>query len=479
MNDSEKASNADISSSILDSNPMPPVDAEIKVAVSRSGLEASINIKAPQNGGSAPTYEAMMAALSSYNITYNINKDELKALEAAPVYDCDIVIARGTAPIDGLDGTASLRIRTHKGDGKPREKENGTVDYRDLDIVENVSKGQVLCVISPPTEGSPGISVRGEPLQQRKGRPVHSYVGSNTVMSEDGSAILSRVDGQVEFSGDKINVSETYYVKGDVDVSTGNIAVNGNLVISGMVTTGFVVQASKSIDIKGVVENSTIKSNGNISLQSGITGSEIHCGGDLKCRFLENCTAFVRGNLVAGAIVKSDITCGKNIKVSGAIARIVGGNYAAGQNIEAHIIGSRAYVETKLELGADYTLIKRQQELMTKTNDLQNQIEKLRPLLTLLRQYEASNRLTPEKQEVLEKAVYSFEVNMQLLKEANAELDSIQKAIESKGLGRIICTGSLFPGTKVMIGQAILDIKDPIENSALYYHDGDVCVGAI
>ncbi|MGE4354276.1 MAG: DUF342 domain-containing protein [Oscillospiraceae bacterium] len=477
MNNSENSSIVD--SDIPEKNPEPAVDAMVKVSISPDGLKASIYIQPPENGGSVPTYEAMRAELSNHNVSYNIDEQKLKDLDAAPEYNHVIVIARGIAPVDGLDGTASFRIKTEKKELKPREKENGSVDYRDLDNVENVTQGQVLCVITPPTEGSPGVSVQGKPLRQRKGRPVKSYLGSNTVMSEDGTAILSRINGQVDFTGNKINVAETYYVKGNVDISTGNISVQGNLVVTGTVMPGFTAEAVKDIDIKGTVENATIKSGGNINMQSGITGSEIHCDGDLKCRFLENCTALVKGNLMAGAIVKSDVICGKTIKVSGAIAKIVGGSYTAGQNIEAHIIGSEANFETRLELGFDYTLIKRQQELLTKTADLQNQIKNLEPLITLLRQYETNGRLTPEKRQALEKASYSYDVNKSLLNEANEGLDDIQKSVTSENLGRIICSEVLYAGTKVTTGQAVLNVKDTLRGSSLYYQEGKICIGTV
>jgi uncharacterized protein (DUF342 family) len=81
------------------------------------------------------------------------------------------------APVDGVDGTVAFLIKTEKG---PKIKENadGTVDFHDLDMVENVTQGQVLCTVTLPTEGTPGTTVEGNAILQRKGRPVPNTRGA-------------------------------------------------------------------------------------------------------------------------------------------------------------------------------------------------------------------------------------------------------------------------------------------------------------
>jgi uncharacterized protein (DUF342 family) len=82
------------------------------------------------------------------------------------------------------------------------------------------------------------------------------------------------------------------------------------------------------------------QSRGNIKLKSGITGSELSCGGDLTCRFIENCKISVKGNITAEYILNSDVSCGGNLKTIGNISRIVGGICAVGQGFETKSIGS-------------------------------------------------------------------------------------------------------------------------------------------
>lgn len=456
----------------------PAIDAEIEVIIAENYLEAYINIKPPSGGGLNPTLEKMEAALANFGISYNIDNEKLQELAKEPVFNQKIVVARGVAPIDGSNGTAVFHINTEKKTLKPKENADGSVDYHDLGIVENVYQGQVLCTITLPTEGTPGISVKGKPLPQKKGQPVPSYSGKNTELNEDGTALISQIDGQVEFNGSKINVNEVFYVRGDVDNSTGDINVANSLVIQGMVLPGFKIEAGKNIEVAGIVESSTIKAGGNILLRSGITCSDVYCEGDLKSRFVENCNVFVKGEMQAEYILNSNIICGKNLRTAGSRAKIIGGSCMVGQNIEAQTIGSESNVPTRLELGTDPSIIERQQELSIQIPVLEKQIENLKPLMTLLHQLEESNRLTPEKEEKLHDARNSYHNSIEQLAEAKKEFDRIVQSLKDKGYGRVICTASIYPGTKIVMGTEILSVTETLNNTMLYYNEGTICKGS-
>ncbi|MGE4276110.1 MAG: DUF342 domain-containing protein [Lawsonibacter sp.] len=464
-------------SSELEQKDSLPIDAMIHSSISNDGLKAFLNIEPPVDGGAGPTLEAITAELTMKNITYQVDDEKLNDLVANPVYHLDVLVSSGLKPVDGVDGTATFLIRTKKSAFKPKTDENGNVDYHDLDMVESVARGQTLCTITLPTEGTPGISVQGRELPQRKGKPVPSYLGRNTELNEDGTAILSKIDGQVEFNGQQINVEETFYVKGNVDISTGNLQVNGNLVIRGMVLPGFALKAAGNIEVEGTVADATIKAGGDVKLHSGITGGKVHCGGDFACKYIENSQIFAVRDINAESIVNSDVKCGKSIVISGAIAKIIGGSCIAGENIEAHCIGSRANIKTKLELGTDPAVIERQQKLLAHISEMESQNNKLNPLIAILQQLEANNRLTPEKKQALENVQYTYETNMQLLEVEKNELEEIAQSIKAKGFGQILCSETIYAGTQITIGDASLTITDALNHVSLYYKDGEICVG--
>ena len=472
------AGNTDSTNDTMSVQPvLPPVDAQARAVIDQNELTAFLRIDPPENGGAGPTLERMQYALASAGVAYNIDVEKLKELEIEPVYGTFIPIAQGYAAQDGVNGTATFHIRTEKPSMAPKIKADGSVDYYDLDIVENVKQGQVLCTITLPTEGTPGMSVKGREIKQTKGRPVASYVGSNTMLTEDGTAIVSKIDGQVVFANYRISVNETLRVQGNVDHATGNLNVVGNIIIAGTIMPGFKVEATGSIQVGGVVESVTIKAGGNIRLQGGIIGSEVICDGNFVGRFMERCGMFVKGDLQAEYIVDSNIHCGKNIRAVGRDSKIIGGNLIAGENIEARTIGSPAGVSTRLELGTDPAILQRQQQLTVEIAELEKSLKSMQPLLELLHQLENAGALTPDKREILNNVSYSFENNTAVLESDKVELADINQQIAKKGYGRVVCTEVMHFGCVVVIGGLSFYVKKDMPFAGIYFQDGEIKVG--
>ncbi len=454
----------------------PPIDAVITVSISDNRMEAYLRIKPPMNGGLSPTLKDLEDALANKKITFGVKKAKLKVLAAYPVYNTDNLIATGIMPVNGINGTHVFKFSAEK-DLRPKERADGTVDYRDLGIVENVKKGQILCVITHPIDGSEGITVTGRVLLPIKGKAVPSLVGKNTELSEDGTAIYSKIDGQVEYDGRKISVSESLFIKGNVDNSTGNIKFVGNVIIAGTVLDNFVVEAGGNIEIAGTVGSAVLKADGSIFLRSGIIGSEVSCKGDLTSKFIEHCNVFASGNITSEFIMTSNIKCGISVELVGSKGKLVGGSCIAGQNIIARTIGSINDLETDLKIVIDPSISVRQQELVKQLPGLEKQIHSLKTLISLLKEFKAANRLEPDKKIILDNALLSYDVCTDLLANTKQELDEINESLKSRSNGKIICTGTIFPGTKMTIGSAKMNVTNPLEFTSFYYSDGYICQG--
>lgn len=358
------------------------------------------------------------------------------------------------------------------------EVEDGRVDYYDLGLIQNVKAGQVLCVITPPSLGTPGYNVKGEALRAKPGKSVNVSPGINTVLSSDGTQIISKINGQFEFLGKRLNVNETYTVNQNVDTSTGNIKVEGNLIIRGMVTSGFTLEAGGFINVVGVVDSSTVIAGKDLILQGGSNGSTLRCGGNLKSRFIENCDVSVRGEMRTEYILNCNVRCKKNLRTEGAISKIIGGTCIVMQNVEARTIGSVSGVKTKLEIGVDPEIIDRQHALTAQIPELEKQIKSLEPLLKLLDQLKTTNRLDPEKQEMLDKATFSYNAQTELLENARIELEEINGSLINKSYGKVLCTGIIYPGTTVTIGSANYTVTQNLVNASLFYHEGGIALGS-
>lgn len=457
-----------------ESHPPLPVDAVVHISISSDIMSAYLCIDPPMNGGIPPTLAILVDAIASSKITYGVNTAKLKELAENPIYNENIKIAQGIMPQNGVDGTYAFQFRVNR-DPKPKINPDGTVDYRDLGIVENVSKEQVLCVITHPTDGTEGMTVIGKKLFSVKGKAVPSLLGKNTELSQDGTAIYSQIDGQVEFYGGKINVNETFFIQGDVDNSTGNVKVVGNVVIKGEVLPQFVVEASGDIEIYGTVVSAGLKADGNIILRSGIISSELRCKGDLTSRFIENCNVSVIGSITADYIINCNIECGQSLQLIGSKGKIFGGNCVVGQDIVARVIGSEAWVKTNLNLDTIPTVAKRLQELTQLLPGLEKQLESLKSLVSLLQQQESTNHLLPQNKRMLDKAIFSYETCVKAYKNSKQELAEINESLKTKGYRKITCLGIVFPGTNIRIGTAKLSVVDKMTSTSFYYSDGKIC----
>jgi uncharacterized protein (DUF342 family) len=453
------------------------IDSIVKVIIKDSGMTACVMLSPPQNGGADATMDTMMKVLANENSIKNIDLMRLKSLASHPIYDQEIVVATGTRAVNGEDGYVTFMINTDN-IGRPKETENGRVDYYDLGLIQNVNAGQVLCIVNPPTEGSPGYTVKGEIMKPKSGKPVPVVLGANTELSADGTQILSKINGQYEYDGKRVSVNETYTLNQDVDTSTGNIKVAGNLVVRGMVTSGFTIEAGGFINVVGVVDSSTVKAGKDLNLQGGAIGSKVSCAGNLKSRFIENCEVSVKGEMRAEYILNSIVRCKKSLKTEGAISKIIGGTCVVMQNVECRTIGSASGVKTKFEIGNDPDMIERQHTLMDAIPEIEKQMKSVEPLLKLLTQLEAAGRLDEEKASLLEKARFSHQTYTDNLENARRELEEINTSLISRNYGKIICTGIIYPGTFVTIGTATYSVTQNMMNSSLYYRDGEIAVGS-
>ena len=453
-----------------------PVDSKIDVIISKDKLKAFINIQPPSNGGLKPDLESLEDELAKNNIVYGLDKKLLLDISKNPQYEKDILIARGLKPVHGTNETFSILFKTIR-DLKPKISEDGTADFYDLEIVENVKEGQILCKLTPPTEGKDGITVNGKTITHIQGKRVPSLLGKNTEYIEDRDVIVSKIDGQVDLENGKIHVNETLYINKNIDNSTGNIKTRGNVIISGTVNPGFVVETTGNIEVNQTISSATLKAGGNIILRKGAISSKINCNGSFNSSFIENCNVFAKGDIEASYIMNSTVKCGGTIKTIGRVSRIVGGKYTAGKNIESYIIGSPAGVVTTVEIGADSETIDRQQELLKEIPQLEKKMESLNSLITLLKEYEKANRLTKEKKKMLDDAKYTHMEISKSISDGKKELDQISESIRSKGYGRIISHDTIYAETFVRIGSLQAKIHENLYNKSLYYGGSSINIG--
>lgn len=343
----------------------------VTISVSPDKLEAYIRV-IPNEGKFEITEQDLNNLLKNNNIVYGVDTGKIK--EIIENKDCTITskIASGKKHIDGEDGYLTFHFNKEP-TKKPALLEDGSVDFRNLNIIQNVEEGQLLVSRVPPTDGTDGVLVTGEVDPAKKGKDVLLPKGKRVKISEDGLQLLADRDGNVELIDGKVSVSNTMTINGNVDLATGNLSYNGDIVIQGNVLTGFSVTALGSINVDGFVEASTLKADGDIVLKNGIQGSgrgKIMAGGNINAKFIEMAEVYAKGVIATNAIMNSTVESESDIIVSGRRGFIIGGLCKALNKIQATGLGNISEIPTTLEVG--FT-----EESLKKMVSLEQEIEKL------------------------------------------------------------------------------------------------------
>ncbi|MCL4516006.1 MAG: FapA family protein [Firmicutes bacterium] len=468
---------------IADRKPLLDRDGQVKVVISEDGMEASVEILPPLGGKPFPA-EQVKEALAKAGVVEGIMEDQIEAAVKQQNKHMKIVVARGSAAVDGSDAFIEYKFARNSEKVTPVELEDGRVDWHNLQLVENVQPGQVLAVRVPPTRGKLGKTVTGKILVPKPGKDVRLPKGKNAEVSQDGLTLIALIAGQVVSANGRINVYAIHEVKGDVDFSTGNIDFVGNVVVRGNVLSGFTVRAAGSVEVRGSVDGASIIAGGDVVILRGIQGKDrgqLIAGNNVYARFLEHAKVEAVGEVVVTeAIMHCDVNAGKKIEVNGKKGLIVGGLLRAGELVSAKVIGAKLGTRTEIEVGVipeiRKELTRLTQEMGEKERNL-IQVEKAFKMLSGA--VEQGRQLAEKEKDLLLKLSETYE---QLQEETNMlreRLSQTEKMLENATRGQVRATLTVHPGTKITIGNATVLIRDELAKVLFYLQDGEIRQGTV
>ena len=459
-----------------------PVDSVGKVSVSPDGMRAFINMKMPQNGGKTLTLSDIQGLINGEGIVYGMRALTINRLAEQPLYDRDVMIAEGTPPVKGKDGAIVYHVKISK-DAIPREREDGTVDYKDLGLIENVAKDQLLVEKIPPELGVDGQTVLGKIITAQKGREIALPVGRNTYISEDGLFLRALIDGQCDYTNRKLNVLETYTVNGDVSISTGNINFVGNVVVTGNVATGYTVQAGGNIEIRGCVEGGVVIAGGNVAIWEGFHGmykGEVIAGGDVRTKYIQAGRVQAGGLVESQLIMQSNIQTGDTIRLLGNRSVILGGHIVAKKLIDCQNIGGRNHpVNTVIEVGSDPRLLAHAREVQREEIALTKSLVDIDRVLVLFKQLERQNRLAPDKRDMMIRSANTRRTTSERLIALRNEDEEVKLKLAEEGYGTIIARTAIYTGVKIIIGPEHQTTSKQLDSCRVTRGEGGLIIAAL
>ena len=451
------------------------IDATIVITIDNDEMGATAEITAAQ-GGKHLSAKAILTAAQEAGVKKGFSKEELVKLallasKEEPNNQVTLQIATGRLAINGKDAeikplveSAQARIL------RPKKREDGSVDMRDLGDIVCVKVGDPLAEKVPPTPGKQGYTVTATPLSPEPGNDVDLISGEGTAISPKNENILvSKKVGLPKVIPNGMEVDEIYQIK-DVNVASGNINFTGSVIIEGDVNEGMKVIASGDITIGGFVESALIESGGDVTISGGIIGRK-H---DIEAAKITDASMSVsvnaKGNLYAKYCQYAQINCGKDIRIENQLLHsainvngslkvgsedksngtLIGGSIKAGTHITAGVVGATAGSNTIVNF--EHKINKFKEQMLDvearlkidkdKTAELKIASDKLKKL--------PKDKTNPE---MLAKVISTYQFHAKRMGEILLEKEDLEKTIQTYMESVYIeATEKLYHGVQLIVG---------------------------
>ncbi|MGM0446150.1 MAG: FapA family protein [Bacillota bacterium] len=454
------------------------IDAELHIKKSDDKMKAYVDYIPSQGCGTDYDAQKLIKKLKEENVVYGIKKESINEIINSSEVIEDLLIAEGKDPKPGTDGELIFHVDC-KSKNVGTFREDGSMDFHDLDIVNNVKEGEKLVSKKEAVPGETGKNIAGAEIRPNEPKDPPLPKGKNTKINED-NVLVSTAVGHVSYNNDKVNVQKVYKVKGDVDFNTGNINFIGNVFIEGNVTEGFEVKAKGEIHVRGNVEAAHLKSDGDIIINKNFIGKnkgKIECDGDLKTKSIQNGIVFCKGDVyVKDAIMHSKIHAAGEISLTGHKGLIVGGEVRATKEINANIIGSSLATKTIVSAGLDPETRDKHHNAQEELAESKSNLEKTEKAIKILGQIKKQRgNLLKEKAQMLKRLINTrkdllekINTNQEIVKELS---EKIANAVD----GKIVAKRKIYPGVKIQIGNYYREVDETHTRTVFKIKERELC----
>lgn len=394
--------------------------------------------------------EEIYAYAQAEGVIQGISLNTIREMINQAKFGQEVVIARGSAASDGVDGHYQFEFNT-KPDNKVVLLSDGSVDYKNLGHIQNVEANELIATYIPKKDGIRGYTVTGEDLMPRAAKDLPRLRGKGFHVSEDGLCYYANFRGKATYSEveKKLTVTNTHYISGDVDLSTGNIEFNGDVEVSGSLRAGMQIIAAGNVTINGSVEAAYIESQKDILVRRGILGggkAYLTAGGSVKAQFIERAQILAEENISSNSVLDSTLIAGKDIEISGRKGSVVGGKLKASRKIMLYNVGSLAQVHTELQVGVDDYVSAALQRANDTIAEEQVELKKIEEAIEMLKTKNINGG-----EAIMQKLIRAkIQMNASIARNQEKQKDILNK-IQLAKEAEVQVEGSIYPGTYLRI----------------------------
>ncbi len=408
------------------------------------------------------TVEYLADVLHLNHVKIGIIQEMLQAIVNQHIYNKEVLVARGMAAQPGQDGYFEYMFETDLSQ-KPIENEDGTVDYKNIKMIELVNEGQVIAVYHASTAGTNGYNLQAQFQLAKHGVELPPLRGTGFQRMEDGITYQATVSGKIMEMNNRVNIFPVHELFGDVDLSSGNIEFNGDVIIHGNVLDGMSVKASGTVTVDKVVESAYIEGRKGVILRGGVlgrNGATIRSKGNIAALFFEYADVEAAGDIEGEYFLDSRVYAGGRINLSGKKGCIVGGKTHAVRGIDAYEVGNAAGMNTEVSVGVSQGAIGELATLERLLKDEEGQLQRIEEGLvqfeTIMREKGCSFRDDPRRTSLVKEKI---RLSAQIAGKRE-QLSMFAKMREVSGNASVKVARAVYPGTRVCVDEQHVQVQE-------------------
>jgi hypothetical protein len=458
---------------VADAQDEPDADFDVLMLIASDAMSADMVLLPACGGGRELDADELLEKIhEKWGVVFGLDEEAVQSALQARAYYQRIPAAAGKPSEKGEDGRLVFLFSTQHSYA-PKIAEDGSADYKNLNVFESVTEGAALVQAVPPGEGAPGCTVKGAVLPPRRGAEAKLPKGKNVRVSEDGQSLIATKSGRVDCMNGRVEVADVYRVSGDVDMSVGNILFEGDVIVAGNVISGLTIEAAGTIEVHGYVEAAELIAGKDIVLKNGMQGmgkGRLSAGENIVARFLERCNIEAKENIFSDYIVECKVIACGLIAMKGKWGRILGGTVRAGKGISANIVGSPSNELTVIELGASPDLRARSTKLEETKNQIRAQLDKIHNVARVI----PSHTDSPDRLEMRQKLISAKEQLQQQYEETVAEMEALAQKLKEHSGARLHVFKTIYPNVKLIIDSCFMTTRSTIEFATFCNRDGEI-----
>jgi uncharacterized protein len=432
---------------------LPFADGKATPIVSADNMTVTLILESEEGAGLPPSAEGALETLAKQGVRGKINRELIEKTIAEVLEtkkSAEIVILTGKLPVP--PGSARIEWAA----GSPIKA-----------TAVNIAAGDRILTAETLPSGEDGSDVFGAPIKAATGIaskiPEHDDTIAEIAEGTKKILVASRA-GCLTLTNDKLGISDTRTITGDIGDETGDVSFPGNLTVRGIVRKGRSVKADGALKVEGNAEASLVSSGESVMMMGGMLGAgrgTVWAKQEISMAFAENARILSGqdisiSNYCFQCVVKTNGT----LFMKGNPAVLLGGTIRASKGVEVYELGSSKTIRTCISFGQNY-LVGDQVEVC------ERDLEKIKETVARIdAEMQRISTTDPNIHELRRKKLELLKKNEKL----TVRIFTLKEQFETHVISRIRVENTVYPGVILESHGRYFEVREQ-RNHVLFIFD--------